>query len=174
MSLSWESEPSDLNSSISGISDICDLDSDTEKTERLKTKRPYAFHDRRLLNTARNLSAKKFRQFFRMERETFQALLATVKEHLPDGRSPNKQSLTTEEKLLAFLMFISSNEVLWTAEVSWKIRQLQKRQVLNKWFYLYIFSMGTNSVRVRCGTVCTKSSKWCGNISCQHGSSFRQ
>ena len=116
MSLSWQSEPSDLSSSISSISDMSDLESDTESREE-RTKRPYAFHDRRLLNTARNLSPKKFRQFFRMERETFQVLLAKVKEHMPDGRSPNKQSLTTEERLLAFLMFVSSNEVLWTAEV---------------------------------------------------------
>ena len=110
MNLSWQSRPSDLNSSISSMTSL-------SETENEPAKRSYAFHDRRLLNTVQKQSDEKFRQFFRMERSTFAELLKLVKQHLPDGRSSNGKSLLTEERLLAFLMFISSNELLWTAEV---------------------------------------------------------
>ncbi len=120
LNLSWQSSPSDLDSSISSISSIGSLSdsSDQSDQEVLQVKRPYAFHERRLLKVVKGLSEEKFRQFFRMERPTFSALLALVKEHLPDGRSTNGMSLLTEEKLLAFLMFCSSNMLLWTGEVT--------------------------------------------------------
>ncbi len=112
MNLSWESRPSDLHSSISSMSEL------SEVGEELPTKRAYAFHDRRLLSTVLKQSDDKFRQYFRMERSTFGELLKLVQAHLPDGNSSNGKSLLTEERLLAFLMFIASNELLWTAEVS--------------------------------------------------------
>ena len=119
----WQSE---LNSSISSMSSlessIPDLNSTSEDeaisdANIVQGKRPYRFHDRRLLEVTSRISESAFRQYFRMNKDTFQSLLDFVQPHLPDGQSKNGRSLTTRERLLMFLMFAASNEMEWTAEV---------------------------------------------------------
>ncbi len=81
------------------------------------TKRSYKFHDRRLLQKSREITDTSFKKYFRMNRDTFCDLLELVRTHLPDGYSTNGKSLKTEEKLLCFLMYISSNMKNWCQEV---------------------------------------------------------
>jgi hypothetical protein len=55
-----------------------------------------------------------------MKKETFNALLAEVEGDFPIGQSSNGKNISTAERLLAFLMFLSGDKTVWDQEFAYE------------------------------------------------------